>query len=564
MLRVLRIRNFAIIDELELEFNAGLNAITGETGAGKSIILDAVGLILGNRANADVIRSGSDEATVEALFDVAQNETFARKLQAHGLDTSRADHEIIIKRTIHRSGKNKIFLNGELITLSQLADICENLVDLCSQHEHQSLAKPSFQLEMLDRYGGLIEKRREVRELHSALRSCETEFRMLQGGDRETARTEDFLRFQLSELDEFSPKEGEEESLIAERRRLLNSTQLLEAAQGALSLLNGSDGRSEADDVRTLLGRASQKLGKAVQLDATLNNALETLGRATVEIDEGVFLLDAYAQSLEVDPEYLNRTEERLTKWAALKRKYGSTFQDMMRTRENLESELNEYAHRSKKIAELEANIVFLRTDFEKIARELSKKRKAIAKTLRVSIEQEIRELMMPDTRFEIEFSELLPEQWASEGIDRMQFSFSPNLGEDLKPIAKIASGGELSRVMLSIRRTIADRGGIGVYLFDEIDAGIGGQTASIVGKKLQAVAKYNQVICITHLPQVAAYANAHYSVSKKTSSGRTLSQITLLEGSKRVDELARMLGGLNVTQKSRAHARDLIKQAGA
>ncbi|MBI3544860.1 MAG: AAA family ATPase, partial [Deltaproteobacteria bacterium] len=237
MLRLLRIRNFAIIDELELEFHSGFNAITGETGAGKSIILDAVGLILGNRANADVIRAGSDEATVEALFDVGQNEYLERKLHAHGLDASRGEAEFVIKRTVHRNGKNKIFFNGELVTLSQLADICENLVDLCSQHEHQSLSKPAFQLDLLDRYGGLQDKRREVRELFSALRSRENELNALGGDESERARTEDYLRFQLTEIDEFGPESGEEERLVVERRRLLNSTQLMDATNQTLQFL---------------------------------------------------------------------------------------------------------------------------------------------------------------------------------------------------------------------------------------------------------------------------------------------------------------------------------------
>lgn len=561
MLRLLRIRNFAIIDELELEFHAGFNAITGETGAGKSIILDAIGLILGNRANADVIRTGSDEATVEALFDVGRNETFTKKLQAHGLDIDLADQEIIVKRTVHRNGKNKIFLNGELVTLTQLAEICENLVELCSQHEHQSLGKAAYQLDLLDRYGGLLDKRREVRELHSALRSCEAELRAQGGDDRERARTEDFLRFQLTEIDEFAPKEGEEEELATERRRLLNATNLMESVDQAMGMLGGSES-ADNEDVRTLLARASQRLSKAVALDNTLNAAAEAIERALVETDEAIEQLGSYGANLEVDPNRLETIEERLARWSDLKKKYGGTFQEVIDTRTRFETELNEFASRAGKVAELEARRVSLRMEYEKSARELSKKRKNIAKTLRETIKKEIGELMMLETGFDIEFTELAAEHYGPEGLDRVQFLFSPNPGEALKPMTKIASGGELSRVMLAIRRTIADRGAIGVYLFDEIDAGIGGQTATVVGKKLQSVAKYNQIICITHLPQVAAFSSSHYSVAKKVSSGRTTSQITLLKGGQRVDELARMLGGLNITEKSRAHAKDLLAQA--
>ncbi|MEW6057361.1 MAG: DNA repair protein RecN [Bdellovibrionota bacterium] len=563
MLRLLRIKNFAIIDALELEFHAGLNAITGETGAGKSIVLDAIGLILGNRATAELIRTGSEEATVEALFDVGRSESFEKKLQAHGLDTHRADHEIIVKRAIHRSGKNKIFLNGELITLSQLADICENLVDLCSQHEHQSLSKPIFQLDLLDRYGGLIEKKRAVRELYSALRSCESELRILGGDERERARNEDFVRFQLNELEEFDPKEGEEEALTNERRKLLNATNLIESVDHALALL-GTPGSSEEHDARTLLTRAAQKLSKSTQIDSSLSGVIEAIGRAQLEVEEATSQLASYASNLEIDPQRLETIEERLSRWSEIKRKYGMTFEDIVQTRSRLEQEFSELAHRQSKIADLELKRTSLKKSFQEAALELSKKRKNIAKTLKTSIQSELRELMMPGTSFDIEFTQLESEQWGPEGVDRIQFLFSPNPGEGLKPVAKIASGGEMSRVMLAIRRTMADRGGIGVYLFDEIDSGIGGQTATIVGRKLQSVAQFNQVICITHLPQVAAFAGAHYSVSKKVVSGRTSSQVALLEGQKRVDELARMLGGLNVTEKSRAHAKDLIKQAHA
>jgi DNA repair protein RecN (Recombination protein N) len=554
MLRLLRIRNFAIIDELELEFHSGLNAITGETGAGKSIILDAIGLILGNRATADMLRAGADEATVEAIFDIAQNDAFVRKLAANGIDMTGGEHEIIVKRTVHRSGKNKIFLNGELVTLSQLADICENLVDLCSQHEHQSLAKSTFQLELLDRYGGLFDRRRETRELHSAIRSCESEILVVAGDEREQARTEDFLRFQLNEIDEFSPKPNEEETLVSERRRLLNASQLTDSVTQAIAWLGDDE-----NDARTLIAKASQRLTKAMALDESLSAAVESIERSSMELEEALSQLNTYASSLDVDGGRLEVVEDRLAKWNDLKKKYGATYEEVMVSRSHIEREINEYADREERIAELRTRLADLRSHYKKAASDLSKKRKNVAKTLVQTICKELDELMMPGTRFEIEFTD---GEWSAEGIDRLQFMFSPNPGEGLKPVAKIASGGELSRVMLAIRRTIADRGGIGVYLFDEIDSGIGGQTASIVGRKLQSVAKFNQVICITHLPQVAAFANAHFSVSKKVASGRTASQIKLLDTTKRIEELARMLGGLNVTEKSRAHARDLIKQA--
>ncbi len=546
MLRLLRIRNFAIIDELELELGQGFNAITGETGAGKSIIIDAVGLILGNRANNDVIRTGSEEATVEAIFDLE-------------------DGEMLIKRAVHRSGKNKIYVNGELATVAQLSNLCGNLVELCSQHENQSLSKPTFQLDLLDRYGGLLEKRGMIRELYSSLRGSREELAELTGAV--DGRSEDYLRFQLKEIEEFDPKENEEELLLAERKRHIHSSQLLENVAQATGCLDSP----EDDDARTLVGRALTRINKAAELDPALEPAVQALSRAIAELDEAAGLLGSYAQNLEVDPARAEEVEERLEKWSQMKRKYGAARHAaqasaadaaaILVTRDRIAGELSDYESRGARIAEAQARIEALTADYAKNARELSKKRKNIAKTLSKTIQDELAELSMPGTRFEIEFNEA---EESPDGIDRIQFMFSPNAGEESKAISKIASGGELSRVMLAVRRTIADRGGIGFYLFDEIDAGIGGQTATVVGKKLKSVSKFNQIICITHLPQVAAFAATHFHVTKKVFAGRTHSRISALEGAVRVDELARMLGGLNITEKSRGHARDLLKDAAA
>lgn len=557
MLRLLRIRNFAIIDELELEFDGGLSVITGETGAGKSIILDAIGLILGNRANTEIIRSGAEEATVEALFETGKNDALEKKLTAYGIDLKRMDHELLVKRTVHKNGKNRIFLNGELITLTQLAHICEDLVDLCSQHEHQSLSKASYQLDLLDRYGGLIDVKRTVREVYSALRSKEAELQSLLGHGSDTPRTEDFLKFQINEIEEFAPQEGEEEALNQERKRLIHASSLQESVGYILSLMDSS--ASEGFDVLTLVGKAQQRLSKAQEQDPSLDSFSQALERAKVELQEASFGLNQYADSLEIDPDRLDTVEKRLNEWSRIKKKYGSTLNEILTTRDKLQSELYEFSHKQERIAKIESQLSHLKEEYLVCAQDLSARRKAIARTLEETVQQELSELMMPQTRFEVSFEE---HEWSSEGLDKAQFLFSPNPGETPKPIGRIASGGELSRVMLSIRRTISDRGGIGVYLFDEIDAGIGGQTASIVGRKLRSVAKYNQVICITHLPQVAAYATKHYSVEKRVVSGRTISEIHALTNTARVGELARMLGGLNVTDKSKAHAKELLKQA--
>ncbi len=558
MIRLLRIRNFAIIDQCELEFNDGFNAITGETGAGKSIILDAIGLILGNRSNTDVIRTGSDEAIVEAVFDIGSNQTIHQKLVHFGInqDKNESDFaELLVKRVIHRNGKNKIFINGELVTLSQLSELCSALVELCSQHEHQSLSKPSYHLDLVDKYGGLLEKRSEISELYSAIKSLQNELQMLDRKTENGLSEIDFLKFQQQEISDFAPKENEEEELLAERRKLMNATHLTESVSAALSCLDGS----ENVDVATLITKAIQKLTKASEMDSSLTVYLESLEKALVEVKESALSLSSYIQDCENDPARLEEVEVRLNAWSNMKRKYGAGYSEIVASLERIEKEIYNYEHKQERIDSLNEQIKNLTKEFQSKAKDLSKKRKNIAKTLVKTLEAELAELSMNGAKFIADFKEI---EMSHDGIDKLEFLFSANSGEDAKPMAKIASGGELSRVLLALRRTIADRGGISVYLFDEIDAGIGGQTASVVGRKLKSVSQHNQVICITHLAQVAAFADHHFTVSKSVEGGRTVSHIDELTQTQRVDEIARMLGGLKISEKTRAHAKEIIKES--
>lgn len=560
MLQTLRIRNFVLIDALELEFEGAFNVITGETGAGKSIILDAVALILGGRSNADVIRAGCDEAVVEALFDISSNPAAQAKLESRGIPTEGGD--LVVKRVIQRSGKNRIFVNGELVTLAQLGDLAENLVDLCSQHEHQSLARPAYQLDLIDRFGGLQDLKRKVRESHSALRSKAAELAQLSGDAGDRARLEDFLRFQIQEIEAFAPKEGEEEALGAEHKRLMSVTHLLEASGSAEGMLAG-DGEADA---ASLVAKALKRLAKAAESDPRLTAAVETLQRAQLELEEATGFLRNYASELQPDPARVEQIEERLTRLSALKKKYGADAAGILGTLQRLEAELADLLGKGERAAALEEEITAFRAEYLAGAKQLSKKRKAITRALADSIRGELEELKMAGTTFEARLSAVSEDDegaWSPEGLDRVEFLFAPNVGETPKPLGKIASGGEMSRVMLAIRRIISDKGGICVYLFDEIDAGIGGLTASVVGKKIRSVAKDNQVICITHLAQIAAFADAHFSVEKKAAGGRTVSRIERVKGPERVDEVARMLGGTQVTAKSREHAKELLKQGG-
>jgi DNA repair protein RecN (Recombination protein N) len=550
MLQLLRIRNFVIIDSLEIEFQKGLNVITGETGAGKSILLDAIALVLGSRANLDVIRNGSDEATVEALFDISSQGKLLNTLNEFEIPT---ENELLIKRTIHRSGKNKIFINGEMVTLSQLGAICENLIELCSQHEHQSLTKSDFQLELLDRYGGFESIKEKVKSDFLQLNEIRLELEKVNGASID-ARTEDYLRFQVQEIRNFEPKENEEDELMAERKKLLNATNLSDSVGSALGLLDQGD-----MDVKTLIGKSLQRLHKAYEMDNALKAPIESLESAKIQIDEASFFLNDYLSNIEMNPSRLDQVEERLAKWSMMKKKYGADASAILKRAEEIESELSLFENRIERVKKLESEYEKAKDIYQQSAQGLSKKRKNTSKTLCATIKKELADLSMPGTEFIVDFQMSEPK---ADGSDKVQFLFSPNPGEEAKPISKVASGGELSRIMLAIRRSIADKGTIGVYLFDEVDAGIGGHTGTVVGAKLKSVSEYNQVLCITHLPQVAAFADAHFHVSKKTNAGRTVSEVDLLSGKERVEEIARMLGGVKVTEKSRAHAKSLLEEA--
>ncbi len=560
MLQFLRIRNFAIIENLEAEFSNGLNIVTGETGAGKSILLDAIGLILGYRANTDSIRSGCEEAVVEAIFDIKQNQKILNKLYHSGFDAQSGNNELLIKRTIHRNGKNKIFLNGELITLGQLEDICKNLVEVCSQHEHQSLALPSMQLELLDRYGGLLNQREEIKEHFSAMQSIEHEITSLKNS-AQNQNPEDMLQllqYQIKEIDDFNWKLGEEEVLNAEKQRLSHAMQLLDTIQTSLNFLEGSDSVEEAP-VLVLLNRIQNKVSKTLDFDPSFLDALERLERAKIELKELSFLFSSYLKKISFNSEKQEEIEKRLFRFSELKKKYNTTSEGFLSIKINLEKEIEKLSQYEDKIIEKQRRYQEIQKSYYQLAQELSKKRHNIANALQTSICRELSELNMSQCRFKVCFEKC---EASPVGIDRVIFLFSANPGESEKPIEKVVSGGELSRLFLSIRRTIADQGSISVYLFDEVDAGIGGHTAHMVGKKLKSVAKHNQVLCITHLPQVAAFADTHYSVAKQIIKGRTVSQILLLQKQDRIEELARMLGGIKMTLKSKEHAEELLKQA--
>jgi DNA repair protein RecN (Recombination protein N) len=556
MLQTLNIRNIAVIDSAEIPFKPGLNILSGETGAGKSIVIEAISLILGSRANVELIRAGCDEGMVEGLFDTEGLPWVAERLEKLGF--ARDSGELLIKRIIHRNGKHRIYINGELATVSILQQLCEGLVDLCGQHEHQSLLKPGTQLELLDRFGVLGAQTRDFGKSFGGWRALTRERDELAHAQAERGKRADFLKFQIEELSAANLVDGEDDRLAQEKQLLQSGEARVQAAEAVRTALE-----DEEDGILNGLRAAQARLRGLVQLDPRAGAIHEALERSLAEAEDVSLQLHRYLNSADVNPERLSEVQERLAQIADLRRKYGASVAAMLATLEGLQGEHAKLEHSTERLEELARAISQAESELRKLGRKLSAARKKAAATLAEKVTGELKDLKMNDARFIVELAEKADvSEWAAAGADAIQYLVQTNRGEAMRPLGKIASGGELSRLMLAIRRVIADRGGIGVYLFDEIDAGIGGQTAFQVGKKLKSVAAYNQVICITHLPQVASFADHHLSVRKTAQGKRTITEVVELDRPERQRELARMLGGPELTKKSLENARELLELA--
>ncbi len=565
MLETLKIRNLAVIDQAEVDFAQGLNILSGETGAGKSIVIEAISLLLGSRASTELVRTGCDEAVVEGVFNLERLPGIRARLVELGLceQGDEAPAELLIKRTVNRSGRHRILINGELATLGNLQALCEGLVDLCSQHEHQSLIKPATQLDLLDRYGNLMKQRDAVSAAYAEVRALKAEAEKLSQDESARLKRLDFLRFQIDELRTAGLAPGEDSKLQQEKTLLQSAQVRLQAIEQARVLIE------ESEDGNTLqtLQMAIQRLGTLVSADERARPLVEGLERALAEVEEVSLSLNRYAKSVDLDPARLEQVQERLSLIADLRRKYGESVETMLSQLSELESEFDSLTHSEQRLGEIEASLEKSATQLKALCAKLSDARTKVSGRLADAVTVELRELNMGDARFAIELVSIAGDLAAcsASGADQIQFVVQTNRGETARPLGKIASGGELSRLMLAIRRVIADRGGIGVYLFDEIDAGMGGQTAFQVGRKLKSVASHNQVICITHLPQVASFADHHLVVRKSAQGKRTMTEIVSLAASDkklRQEELARMLGGPVLTRKSLENAAELMEMA--
>lgn len=564
MLTRLRIQNFAIIDEVEIDFGPGLNVISGETGAGKSILMDALVLILGGRASAELIRQGTDEATVEALFDLDGSVTLREALEQHGIPSE--DSDLIIRRIVHRSGKNRIFVNGTMANMATLQSLTAALVDLCSQHDQQLIARPEEQLLWVDRFGELEGPRAEVKALHQKWREKKAALEALSTDSSQRAQKIDFLKFQIGELEEAeltSPSEDEE--LQQELKVLDNAEALFAFVSEAEGLIDGNEeGPSLLDQVNILLA----KVKNLQNSDPKLAEASEYLSAVKVHAEEFGFFVRRYSQGVSRDEGRLEGLNARLALLAKLKRKYGPTLGDVFAQLAQFQQEISLLEnHDSSLSAATEAMNAAL-AELRRASEKLSAARAKAAKAFAAAVAVELADLHMDRARFHVSLQKL--EEPNATGIDQARFEIAANPGEPMGPLTKVASGGELSRIMLAMHNVVSSRGDIAVYLFDEVDTGIGGKTAVAVGAKLQKVASHNQVICITHLPQVAAFADRHFhvekTVKKRDGLERTIATVATLAESERELELARMLGGHDRDKAALANAKamlDKVKRRG-
>jgi DNA repair protein RecN (Recombination protein N) len=558
MLKELRIENFAIIDELNIKFRDGLTTLTGETGAGKSIIIDAVEAILGSRADATMVRSGSERAIVEGVFRIKGN--LLSEIRAVLKEEDLLDDEkyLILAREIRRSGRNIARVNGHSVSAALLRKLGEHLVDVHGQSEHLSLLHTRNHLTLLDNYS-LTDENLSVkgdlkayRKTYKCLSEVEELIKELTQMERDTARRVDILNYQIQEIKKANLRVGEDEELRGERTRLANAESLANLAQESLIILD--EGTPEAPATSELLGQVVSALANLTRLDASQAHLHTSAQNAFVEISELVVELRRYLETIEYNPKRLNQVEERLELIDNMKRKYGDSIEEILAYAMQAENELDNITHAEERLEELEIERQELLTKLGKQGWHLSIKRHAASKKLAQGVENELRELNMSGARFKVSFQQKedpsgVPVEdgrhlvYNAKGIEHIEFLIAPNPGEGFKPLVKIASGGETSRLMLALKNVLAKADHIPTLIFDEIDQGIGGRVGAVVGEKLWFLARDHQVICITHLPQLAAFGDQHYHVSKQISDGRTTTRVKSLKGEERITELAQMLG---------------------
>lgn len=574
MLLELRVKELGIIEDIHWSLSPGLNVITGETGAGKSLVIDAVEALLAGKVDEEVIRHGANEARIEGVFALPQDESISQleKLLAEkGLETD--EKTLVINCELRRQGRSIVRVNGHAVPKVLLQQIGHFLVDIHGQSEHLSLLDRKYHLDFLDSYAHTLNLRHSFSAKAIELYKAEQELKVLAEEEKDLARREEFLRFQLDEIKRAKLREGEEEELGREQNVLSSCEKLKAFSYEAYQALYGEDASSPSASALDKLNEAIRMVKKLVDVDPALKQELDFLEETLYRLEEVARDIRSYSDRLEYDPKRLEEIESRLELIRNLKRKYGQTIAEVLHYLRRVEGELEGLSHSSQRRAELEEMCSSLKEEMGRIGFELSGERSQAARKLVTEVRKELKDLNMSQVEFEVDINQVQSQEgifspngetyaFNNEGVDTVEFIASTNPGEPLKPLTKIASTGELSRFMLALKGAFSQADSIPVFVFDEIDIGVGGRSGEIIGKKLWLLAQNRQVICVTHLPQIAAFADAHYSVHKEVSGARTLSMLETFQGETRIEELATMLAGPQYTETSLDNARELMQKA--
>ncbi|MEJ2645341.1 MAG: DNA repair protein RecN [Gammaproteobacteria bacterium] len=555
MLTHIHVRDFVIVDELDLELGPGMTALTGETGAGKSILVDALGLVLGDRGDSSVIRHQAERAEISAAFELAEHPDARTWLQERDLD---ADGECQLRRIITREGRSRGYINGRPTPIQSLKELGNLLVDIHGQHEHQSLLRRDTQRQLLDDFGGLGPSVELVSNAYRHWRGLRDELESLRSADQDRSSRLDLIGFQVRELEALALQDGEYAELDEEHARLANAGRLLETCRQAVDALYDSDQGS----AHSLLSHAAGELAPLADIDPRLAGARELLDSAVIQLQEGIDELRGYLDRLDLDPARLQWVEDRIGDIHQLARKHRCEPVELPNLLEHLQSELDTLEHADEHLVALEQAVDAATTDYRRAAETLSRERREAAADFNARVTEVMQGLGMPGGRFEVDVQNASGGRFTAWGLDQIEFQVAANPGQPAMPLAKVASGGELSRISLAIQVIAAGSNHVPSLVFDEVDTGVGGGVAEVVGRKLRTLGDSHQVLCVTHLPQVAAQAHHHLQVSKLAGSQSTRTRIRALSDEERIDELARMLGGIEITTSTRTHAREMIEQA--
>ncbi len=555
MLMNLQVRDFAIVEKIDIEFEAGMTVLTGETGAGKSILVDALGLVLGERGSAQLVRDSAKRAEFAAEFDVSGLARVCKWLDENALDL---DGDCLLRRVINADGRSRAFINGNAVPLSQLKSLGELLLDIHGQHFHQSLARRPIQRDLLDHYGGLLDLRAEAATRYSSWIAVAERLQSLQEADANRASRLDLLTFQLQELESLASTEGESDGLLLERKKLQNSGRLADGVGAALDALIDS----EAGNANSLVAEATRSISSLAEFDASLKPLLEILESASIQVSEAAESLRRYGEDVDMDPQRRDWIEERLDALQAIARKHRVDSNELPALQDRLSNELDDLTNSQERGRELEKQAASLRKEFLTLAGRLSSERAKSAKSFAAAVTEAMSGLGMPGGSFEIALKQLDEDSARPYGIDDVEFLISANPGQKPQPLAKIASGGELSRMSLAIQVIASDGSEIPTMVFDEVDSGVGGGVAEMVGRRLQEIGENRQVLSVTHLPQVASLADHHFRISKVSDGKTTRTGLQVLGKEERVEEIARMLGGVEITRKTLEHAAEMLAGA--